>query len=223
LFNNSYGQLAIKKDMNLLKAMAMSSAEILAGKTILNKEERGFEYSYKVEQEDKVLEEYDYKVYFDSENTFNLAYTFTDESETESQFYVTENNLYKNIDGSRKRKPLTEDEISSYKKGILNDINEMHELAFSKIESFDENKISTSLDFSFSPFYLLGIKVKLVEDTTHSTILHYDLNGILRKAEYKEEKKVTTFTYSYNDSKIDFPDFKFYGLEHKIQTNILTT
>lgn len=214
LFNNSYGKLTLKKDMNLLKSMVENDANSMYDELITKTDKRGYKYTYKEEQGGELLEEYEYKIFFDENNVFYLTYTYTDKQDNETTFYLKDSVLYTDTGKTRTKVVLTEDEVGQRKDDIIEKIYNMHYLSYTKINTFNEEHIKTSLEFAISPFYFLGIKADLDDESIIDYTLHYDLNGTLRRVEYNEGEKDITMTYSVSNSKIDFPDFKPYSLVH---------
>ena len=90
LFGSSYGTLVIKKDISLLKSMSFNFTNLIFEELMENTEKRGYKYTYKVEENDKTVQQYEYTLYFDEENNFNMTYTYNDGENNETTFYITQ-------------------------------------------------------------------------------------------------------------------------------------
>lgn len=74
--------------------------------------------------------------------------------------------------------------------------------------SIDENKEKSKIDFSFKPFYLLGIKYT-AKATDGKVTYKYDLKGNLRvvEADYEDDSKDYKLTINYSSKTLKMPDF----------------
>lgn len=69
----------------------------------------------------------------------------------------------------------------------------------------DLNGGKTKIDFSFSPFYTLGIKFSFFKTETLIYTYKYDLKGRIRKIEAKDDTSKASILIDYKKQNIDFP------------------
>ena len=68
-----------------------------------------------------------------------------------------------------------------------------------------EKDTKIKMDFSFSPFYVLGIKYTVSKTTT----FYYDLNGKLRQIEAKlADGTKETYKFNYQNKQINLPNLE---------------
>ena len=79
------------------------------------------------------------------------------------------------------------------------------------LEEIEESDNKVKIDFSFNPFYVIGLKYEIKEEKS-TTLYRYDLNGRLREISHESSSgDKISYKISYKNVKIDLPDLSEYN------------
>lgn len=139
--------------------------------------------------------------YFDKDSNLSFSISCSKENYIEN-IYFSNGFLYSdNVKNSGQK---TKEEMTSKEALMKAELNtDMMNLNSDTIKN---NKVKTKLDFSFSPFYILGIKYKYKDLSETTRSYSYDLNGRLRKVKIINKEETTKYTINYKSKKITLPD-----------------
>lgn len=218
-FNSSYASLMFKYDKNLFEVMHTNAkSEItyevfdlyidkhtnqgfsVKGENIDGCDKFEATYYISVDDETKVSE---------IESSTVCTTINTDKKEVVTKYYFKNNVMFTDAPDIEATKENFEQKFRET--GTFEDFRAKHPDAFDHLEKvlvndlkYDSNK--TKLDFSFSPFYTLGIKYSVdLTDTSYITY-RYDLKGRIRKIVDNNDAKDSTLTINYKNKKVEFPD-----------------
>ncbi len=197
LFGSSNGSLVFKHNKDKLNVMAENSDNTL--KMFLDGK------SNKTISFNAVLsnETLNYTFYVNNEGKIFMEAVSTKDDKTITTYYQNEK-LY-TIDGDSKTSKDC-------------DVLTMYGTYYSKVysltnynlleSSINENKEKTKVDFSFKPFYVLGIKYS-AKATDRKLTYKYDLKGNLRvvEADFEDNDKDYKLTINYSNKALKMPDF----------------
>lgn len=206
LWNSSYGSLIFKHNEEKLLAMASSKRLEFENSYFLLKQESGIQI-YEESREGSSIEKNTYKYYFDKESNL-VAYiessVQTADSFSKSKSYYKDGTIYKEENGVKFHYPA----MSVTTVGeILSSLNSLQDALITNIETTNNKAV---IDFSFSPFYVLGLRYT-VKEAEQTTTYSYDLSGNLRKIHIKYQTgRTKDYEISYKNKKIDLPDLSAY-------------
>ena len=206
LWNSSYGSLIFKHNEEKLLAMASSKRLEFEPNYFLQKQESGFQIYSEVREGNKI-EKYTYKYHFDKDSkitAFVSSSTQTEDSFKKIESYYKEEVLYKEENGVKFHFPTT---VNTVVGEILTSLNALQDSLITNIETTDTKAV---IDFSFSPFYVIGLRYT-VKEAEQTTTYSYDLKGNLRKLNIKYSTgKTINYEINYKNKKIDLPDLSQY-------------
>lgn len=222
LLNTTYGTLAFKYNEEKLASMILSETEsrfVLQDTTtnfyvtsdqIKLVEGKGYLLKYSRVTKEGLKESHEYHVYMDEEDGFTYYYKTVDFKDNEIKRYFVDSTLYTNTNGIKVRESLT---LQPEKSNVMLEVTDFYNQPLYLLNGISLKlftDVNTSLDFSVSPLYVLGIKATFKTDIeSHS--LHFDLKGNLRKSTKIDAVGTkTTITISEKNEPVEFPDlFKF--------------
>lgn len=200
-FNSSYASLMFKHDGSLLETMHLATYSVIdyedleKGYSVKGKNIDGcdvFEAKYHINEKKEI----------ETKTVCTIKGTEKDETTT---YYFREGKIY--IDKADKK--IKAD--GSFDDFRINypDVFDYYEEALGYDLNVDNYK--TKMDFSFSPFYTLGIDYSFAaKDIAYilpfTVTYKYDLKGRLRKIIVDNDKNPSSLTIKHKDSKISYPD-----------------
>lgn len=198
MFRSSYGTLLFKYNESKFASMAGSRYLEFTPIYFLDKSDSGIQIEYISNKSGKIEKHY-YSFHFDKGSNMTAKLVDIDSANTKTQTYYITNTIYQQTKDSKTKQEANETtlvtnlfkNIVSYQSMLLNDIT--------------EKDTKTKIDFSFSPFYVLGVKYNVGKTMT----FHYDLNGKLRKIEAKlTDGTKETYTFTYKNKQISLPNLE---------------
>lgn len=206
LWNSSYGSLIFKHNEEKLLAMASSKRLEFENSYFLQKKESGVQI-YSETREGSKIEKNTYEYYFDAES--NITAYLSSSTQNEDYFKKTESYykdqvIYREENGSKYNFPTT---VNTAVGEILTSLNALQDSLITNIETTDTKAV---IDFSFSPFYVIGLRYT-VKEAEQTVTYSYDLSGNLRKINIKYQTgKTVNYEINYKNKKIDLPDLTKY-------------
>lgn len=201
VFRSSYGTLLFKYNSNKFSSMVNSRALEFNSIHFLDKSNEGIQIHLETINKG-VLEVAYFDFYFDKGSNMTAKFTEIDSAVKKITTYYTTNYLYKEVDGVKTK--IAADEITIVN-GILNSLIAYQGVLSSDIKT-NENK--AKINFSFSPFYFLGLKYEIKDELS----FHYDLDGRLRKVKVVlADGTVEKYTISYKNNQIKLPNLDRYS------------
>ena len=199
-FRSSYGTLLFKYDESKFSAMVGSKHLEFSPIYFLDKKDAGIQINSESNKDGKIATSL-YEFHFDSEGKMVAKASDTDSANKTTYSYYKDGYVYKEV-GSLKTKLPTNETL--FVSNLLLELTSYQQVLMTDIEDSDTK---TTMDFSFSSGYILGIKYKMNEDTS----FHYDLEGRLRKIEtVLTDGTSKSFTITYKNQKITLPDLNQY-------------
>ena len=198
---SSHGSLVISHSDEKLLAMVSAKRLELEPSYLLSSKKTGFQIAKETKENGKTTK-YSYKFYIDKDLKLNAIVTETSQKDgayIKNEYYYTDGILYTIIDGAKKDQQKIDS--STLIAPILTEINLLQD---SLIDNIPISKNKAIIDFSFSPFYFLGIKYTL-KDESKVVTYKYDLSGNLRKMTVKNTNgEKNSYVFSYDDEKLSF-------------------
>lgn len=200
LFGSSNGSLVFKHDKDKLSVMTETSNNALKN-FIDSKSSKAIEYNVTLSNETL-----NYTFFVDKDGKVFMKAVSTKEDKTITKYYQDEK-LYTQ-DG---------DSLTFTNCDLLTMYSEFYSKVYSLTNynlletSVDENNEKTKLDFSFKPFYVLGIKYS-AKATDRKLTYKYDLKGNLRvvEADFEDNDKDYSLTINYSNKVLKMPSFGEY-------------
>jgi len=203
IFGSSYGSLTIKYDETKFLSMSSYTSSNIYSTFLGYSKNKGLQLEVtNVGDCDKLIANY----YFDNEKnaSFETKCTYLENDETKTNsYYYKDNVLYTDINGAKSKQTLN---YSTAITTILS-LETYKDILFLEEGTIRSNNGKTHLNFSFKPFYFMGINYSYTSDAGSKYSYNYDLKGTLRKVSVsnKDEKK-QTYVINYKNNKINFPN-----------------
>jgi len=203
IMGSSYGTLVFKHSDRKLISMASAQRLEFEPSYFLLQKNQGIQISKKTKTESNIVKE-EYKFYFDKK--YNLTTYVLNSKQTGDSFnkdvYYSSNNKCYDGEGKENSNICVTSNIPS---NILTELNVYQDAL---IEDVETTKTKSKVHFSFSPFYFIGIKYTIKNETATVTY-KYDLKGQLRKIEISYKTGVKeTYSINYKDNKVSIPNLK---------------
>ncbi len=199
-FGSSYGSLVVKYNKDTFSSLVSLNT-----------------YEYLLEIDNGMIftiednsSKVSYYFYANKEDKLNMKAVSTNKKDGKtSTSYYTEGYLYtEDSEGNKTKQVYTDDLITTNYLKIYNDKYNSEDL-LDYIELSDDK---TSIHFSFSPFYVLGIDYQMKSEN-ETTTYYYDLNGNLRSVVFENKADSTKnyeMTITHKAKDISFPNFDDY-------------
>lgn len=198
MFRSSYGTLLFKYNENKFLSMVSSRYLELNSIHFLDKSDCGIQIEYISNNAGKIEKHY-YNFHFDKGSNMTAKIVDIDSSSNKTYTYYVAGKTYIQTKDSKTKIDTNEttlvtelfEDILTYQTILINDIQ--------------EKDTKTKMDFSFSPFYVLGVKYNAGKTLT----VHYDLNGKLRKINTTlTDGTKETYTFTYQNDQINLPNLE---------------
>lgn len=204
IHGSSYGTLIVSHSDE--KLLAITSAEYLNfyPNFFLGQKEAGVQI-YKETREDTSIIKDTYSIHFSEE--YNMTASISKTTQEADNFtrvdsYYKDQYLYTSNDTKKTKTSATPNTVTY---SILSEITT---LLYVLSEDIEEKDTKAKIDFSFSPFYFIGIKYTINSEESDITF-KYDLNGTLRKIsiEYESGKK-EYYEISHKNKEVKLPNLE---------------
>ena len=198
MFRSSYGTLLFKYDESKFSSMVGSRYLEFTPIYFLDKTDSGVQIEY-ISNKDGKIEKHYYTFHFDKGSNMTAKIVDVDSANNKTYTYYITNTTYIETEDTKTKQAVDEmtlisklfQSIISYQSMLMVDIA--------------EKDTKTKMNFSFSPFYVLGIKYTVSKTTT----FYYDLNGKLRQIEAKlADGTKETYTFNYQNKQINLPNLE---------------
>lgn len=208
LFNSSNGSLIFKYDETKFIAMNSSASDYLNSEYIGSQKDMGIQFkSNNIESCNEFIANY----YIDNESNITLetvcSYTNDKGEQVTDKLYFENNIVYLDSNGVKTKQNATASSVIEGYKGLYSHLP----LFLLSNETIKENDSKTTIGFSFSPLYVVGINYKYTDENNIESKYQYDLSGKLRKVTRKTDKKTETYEINYKSQKIEKPNLEQYG------------
>lgn len=226
LLNNTYGTLVFKYDEEKLKSMIMTETESkfnfisddefdMNTTTLKLSGGQGYLLEYSTKDSNGNKENSSYHIYLDEKKGLTYSYKSENSSGNVTERYYINKIIYTDTNGVKRRMPKLEDPayISEYENNITQKIVNFYATPIELLNDIKAFEVGTTIDFSFSPFYVLGIKATFKEKKA-TTKLGYDLSGNLCKiTETDSNGKETIIKISEKNKPIETSNLDKFPLE----------
>lgn len=200
LFRSSFGTLLFKYDEKKFSTVVKSRYTEFTPIHFLDKSDSGVQIEYISNNKGKIDKHY-YYFHFDNGSNMTAKIVDVDSANNKTYKYYVTNTLYTN---DKDKKTKAEQNETTLILTLFEDLITFQE---SLINDIEEKATKTKIDFSFSPFYILGVKYNVGKTMT----FHYDLDGKLRKINVTlTDGTKETYTLTYKNSRISLPNLERY-------------
>ena len=202
-FGSSYGTLSIKYNENKFIAMNDYAFNTIDS-FILNQDSKtGLQIEATNVNDCKVFSS---NYYFDKESKLSFKISCIKESHVENIYFSNDILYLDNVNNNgEKTKVNTPVEIALTK--YSPNVDEIYLIG----DIIKNNQTKTKLQFSFSPFYVLGINYQYKDLSKTKYSYSYDFNGHLRKVRVINNEKQSDYTIGYKSKTIALPDLSSYN------------
>lgn len=208
LMDSSYASLIFKYDETKFMSMNSTAMNYLDSQYLLASKDAGIQFkSNNIDSCDEFVANY----YIDNESnvTFETVCSYKDENEKQvtDKVYFSDGVVYLDSNGVKSKKNLDIDSALDMYDGLYS-----HAPLFILDDGqITESESKTTIGFSFSPLYVVGINYKYTSSENDVTKYQYDFQGKLRKVTRQRENKTETYEISYKNQKIEQPNLEEYG------------
>ena len=205
LFSSAHGTLILSHDDEKMLIMVNTEKNNFTPANFLTRKNVALQV-YKENRTETSVSKIHYQVYMDEEAKLLLKAETTKQtfdtdkanpSFTKSITYY-KNGQYFSENGSA----LSTSENTLILADVFLEVNTFQEILLNDIKETDNKAM---IDFSISPFYFIGLRYTIKEETRNITI-KYDLSGNIRKIIVEQQNgDVSTYEIGYDDEKVEFP------------------
>ena len=204
--SSSYGTLIIKHSDEKMINMVSTEALNLYPTYFLTQKNAGAQI-HKESRENGIITKSTYKIHFDK--NYNMTASIVEIVQGEN-YFIRSDSYYKNEQLYTETNDIKTKKASNPNVVTSTILAELYTLQNALVEDVESTKAKAIIDFSFSPFYVLGIRYTIKNDERSATY-HYDLSGNLRKIEIKHKSgKTEYYELSYKAQKIKEPNLDEY-------------
>lgn len=205
IWSSSYGSLIFKHDDEKFSSLASSQRLNFEPSYFVYKENCGVQIYMETETKTN-KEKASYEYYFDKKGNVTIKGKINqiiNKDASKIEYYYNDGKLYINDNGE---KNLQITNSSAVSKEHLTIINVLQDLLITDIET-SKNKVK--IDFSFNPFYVLGMKYT-IKDEDKNISYKYDISGKLREITINSKEEKSVYQINYKKSKISLPNLEEY-------------
>lgn len=199
-FKTSYSSLMFKYDKSLFDSMHSLAHSKVSYTSFISEKDYG--YTVKGENIDG-CSTFEANYYVDGSSNLQMKVICSTNEQT-SSYYFKDNVVYIDASSGKTKESITIEQYIAKYPDSLGYIENM--FAVNTLSEQEGNK--TKIDFSFSPFYTLGIRYKFNVSDNETITYKYDLKGRIRKIIVENDELNSKLKIKYKRSSIEFPDLE---------------